>query len=264
MVKMIEINIDPYIFRAGTFGLMWSSLIEIVAIALALYLFIIKAKKYGLEKKHIIWLSILFVVAGYIGGRLLALIEMYYFLHVIDPIGLRARMPGVVIGTTVVMLLYARISKLSTWQLLDMGAPALYLFIALYRIGCVVNGCCYGLPCDLPWAVIYTNPHTISPQGISEHPTQLYHLIWTAIVFVSLIQIQKKPLPAGFATLSALLLYSIGDFIIRFFRADEPVVFNISISQVAALLQIVICAYFLFSRRKTFKQIAFRKVAKQA
>ncbi len=44
MVKMIEINVDPYIFRAGTFGIMWSSLIEVVAIALALYLFIIKAK----------------------------------------------------------------------------------------------------------------------------------------------------------------------------------------------------------------------------
>jgi phosphatidylglycerol:prolipoprotein diacylglycerol transferase len=37
----------------------------------------------------------------------------------------------------------------------DLVAPSLMLGLAIGRIGCLLNGCCYGGPCELPWAVSF-------------------------------------------------------------------------------------------------------------
>ena len=39
------------------------------------------------------------------------------------------------------------------WLMSDVAAPAVAIGIAIGRIGCFLNGCCYGAVCELPWAV---------------------------------------------------------------------------------------------------------------
>ncbi len=58
---------------------------------------------------------------------------------------------GGMIGLALFWLRY-RIPLLAT---ADLIAPSLLLGLALGRIGCTLNGCCYGGPCDLPWKVTF-------------------------------------------------------------------------------------------------------------
>ncbi|MCJ7654747.1 MAG: prolipoprotein diacylglyceryl transferase [Dehalococcoidia bacterium] len=244
---MIEININPFALAVGSWVLSWGSIIAVLAAILALLLFVIEATRFGLKKVHIIGLCLLFPFAGYNGARVFSLVEGLLFYHTIS---LSARMPGAIMGIITILLIYASINKLSVWQLLDIGAMCLYPFIMLYRVGCVLNGCCYGIPCALPWAVVYTNPSTIAPLGMAIHPTQLYHLVWTAIVVATVWVLQKRFNTPGLLALLALILYSVGDFAIRLFRADEPTMLGLSLSQVTDLLLIVMAMSFLFLRLK--------------
>lgn len=60
---------------------------------------------------------------------------------------------GGVIGAVAVIILYLRYHKLPARRYLDILAIGLMLALVFGRIGCFLNGCCYGKPTDLPWAV---------------------------------------------------------------------------------------------------------------
>ncbi len=60
---------------------------------------------------------------------------------------------GSLAGGLAGFLVYIFKRKLPLWATLDLVAPGMLLGLALGRIGCFMNGCCFGGPCDLPWAV---------------------------------------------------------------------------------------------------------------
>jgi phosphatidylglycerol:prolipoprotein diacylglycerol transferase len=60
---------------------------------------------------------------------------------------------GSIIGGTIALGLYCWRHKLSPLAIGDIVAPALMIGLAFGRIGCFLNGCCYGGACELPWAV---------------------------------------------------------------------------------------------------------------
>jgi phosphatidylglycerol:prolipoprotein diacylglycerol transferase len=60
---------------------------------------------------------------------------------------------GSVIGAALGLLIFCRRNRLSLLALSDLIAPSLALGLALGRVGCFLNGCCFGGICDLPWAV---------------------------------------------------------------------------------------------------------------
>jgi phosphatidylglycerol:prolipoprotein diacylglycerol transferase len=255
---MVEINIDPFAFRLDSFGLLWSSIIGVVAMALALFLFIVEARRFHIKKINLLWLCLGLALAGRLVGRLVFLLEKLYFLNTIEPvIGLYARMPGVVLGTIAVIFIYAKLAKLPVMRLMDTGAPSLYLFLTVFRVGCIINGCCFGLPCELPWAVTYNNLDSAAPLGIPSHPTQVYQLISAAVVFTIVLILLKRPRIPGFPAFVGLFLYSVGDFFIRMFRADEPVVFGISFSQVIVLLLAISAATIIFHLKVTGRRLRF-------
>jgi len=249
---MIEININPVVLTIGSFKIGWGLIMGVAAGIVAMPLFVAIARRFGLQKVHILWLGFLTVISGYIGALLFAIIEnliVYHDTGTIINFGLRA--DGLPIAVTIATLSYARITKLSFWQLLDIGAPCLILYMAMYRIGCVLVGCCYGLPCDQPWAVIYNNPNSPAPLGTPIHPTQFYHLIWNVMVLLIVWLFRKRFNFPGALGLGAWVLYFLGDFVIRFFRGNEPPVFGLSLSQITDLMIISAAAYLLVLRFKT-------------
>jgi phosphatidylglycerol:prolipoprotein diacylglycerol transferase len=110
---------------------------------------------------------------------------------------------------------------------------------AIGRGGCVINGCCYGLTCDLPIAVIYLNPNSYAPQGVPLYPTQIFHIVWNLAGFAVLWLLRKKLKPDGALFLVWLIVFGLGDFVIRFFREGEPFLFNLPQAQ---LIDIVVVA----------------------
>jgi len=249
---MIEININPTVLTIGSFKIGWGIVMQVVAGIGALSVFAGMARRSGLQKAHIFWLGFLTVICGYIGAVLFFIIENFIIYHdtgTVITFGLRA--DGLPIAVTISTIIYARVTKLSLWQLLDIGVPCLILYMAIYRIGCVLVGCCYGLPCDQPWAVIYNNPNSSAPLGTPVHPTQLYHLIWNALTLVVVWLLRKGFKVPGVLGLVAWALYLLGDFTIRFFRGNEPPVFGLSLSKITDLILIVAATYFFALRLKT-------------
>lgn len=246
---MIEININPFVLIVGSFKIGWGIIMAVAAGIVALLVCVVMARRAGLQKVHIIWLCFLAVICGYIGALLFAIIESLIVYHdIIINFGLRA--DGMPIAATIAIFIYARITKLSFWRLLDIGTPCLILYMAVYRIGCVLVGCCYGLPCDPSWGVVYNNPKSLAPLGMSIYPTQLYHLIWNVIVLAIIGALWKRFKVAGTLGLFGWMLYFMGDFVIRFFRGNEPPVFGLSLSEITDLLVIVAAVYFLILRFK--------------
>ena len=247
---MIEININPFVLIVGSFKIGWGIIMAVAAGIVALLLFVVMARRSGLQKVHILWLCFLTVIFGYFGALLFSFIENLIVYHdIIINFGLRA--DGLPIAVTILILIYAKVTKVPFWQLFDIGIPCLILYMAVYRIGCVLVGCCYGLPCNQPWAVIYNNPNSPAPLGTPIYPTQFFHLIWNVLVLVILWIFRKRFKVPGTLGLVAWMLYFLGDFPVRFFRGNEPPILGLSLTEITDLVLIAVAAYFLILRLKT-------------
>lgn len=132
----------------------------------------------------------------------------------------------------------------------DAASPAVALGYAVYRIGCFINGCCFGTVTDLPWATTFgVNSEAFAAQlaagliavdashMLPVHPTQLYHALLGVVAFLVLIRMKGEVLGSRFA--AALMLYGAGRFVIQFYRGDShPVIGLLDINHIAALLML--------------------------
>ncbi len=131
---------------------------------------------------------------------------------------------GGIVFAIVVALWYVWRKKQSLWRVFDIFAPAVALGIFVARIGCFLNGCCYGIPGDLPFCVSFPEgsiPHAhFGDQPL--HPTQLYSSLYGLILFFVLdfIDKRKKFLGATFALL--LMSEAVFRFLIEYVRYYEP------------------------------------------
>jgi phosphatidylglycerol:prolipoprotein diacylglycerol transferase len=122
------------------------------------------------------------------------------------------------------------------------GAP---LAQAIGRIGCTLNGCCFGKPSSFnsfPGAVIYTPRDAIPPQYwlTPLYHTQIYFLIWNLIVFVVIWCLRGRFKSQGSLFFLYLCLYAAGDFGLRFFRVNEPFLLGLQQGQIISLAILVV------------------------
>jgi phosphatidylglycerol---prolipoprotein diacylglyceryl transferase len=124
-----------------------------------------------------------------------------------------------------VAIWYMRRTKLPGWKTADVFAPAIALGHGIGRLGCFSAGCCWGVQCDRPWAVTFTNPLAHDrvgvPLNVPLHPTQLYEAFAEFAIFAYLYTRIRKPHADGAVIGMYLLLYSTVRFIVEFFRVHE-------------------------------------------
>jgi phosphatidylglycerol:prolipoprotein diacylglycerol transferase len=128
--------------------------------------------------------------------------------------------------------------------------------LAIGRIGCFLNGCCYGGPCDLPWAVCFPPesppwldhmeagllPRPVAgagmPWSLPIHPAQLYAAIDAALL--ALVAVLFTPLARRDGEVFALVLtlHPISRMLLEAIRVDEPPALGtpLSISQLVSLV----------------------------
>ena len=120
-----------------------------------------RARREGLDPEVVYDLSAWVFVGGLIGARLFYVIQ--YWGDRVHTIGDIFRiweggivLYGSIIGGTTAFFLYRLVRPFPLRPLLDVIAPSLALGIAIGRLGCFLNGCCYGDLCDqLPWGVSF-------------------------------------------------------------------------------------------------------------
>ena len=247
----IEIGINPVAFGFGPFEVRWYGIMVVLAVVAIIIITLLEAKRVGISEEHIYSVALWAVIGGVVVSRLVHVIDKwdYYVAHpeqITRFEGLSVY--GAVIGALLAVLIYAWVKKLSFWQLGDVVAPGAILGQAIGRIGCILNGCCYGLPTSMPWAVIYTNPRSYAPLGLPIHPTQIYHLLWNLVAFGIIWGLRRRLKPQGSLFLSYLALYAVGDLGIRFVRVGEPFLFGIQQAQLIGIVILLVTVPWLIIR----------------
>jgi phosphatidylglycerol:prolipoprotein diacylglycerol transferase len=152
---------------------------------------------------------------------------------------------GGIVGGTVSFLVYRRLRPFPLRPYMDVLAPAVAVGTMFGRLGCFLNGCCYGDTSQLPWAVSFP---ALSPpwwhhralgmiprdalHSLPVHPTQIYSSI-DGLVLLLLLS-AYFPLRRRDGEVMALLAvaYPVTRFLIEFLRNDEGVFFaGLTISQ---------------------------------
>ena len=103
----------------------------------------------------------------------------------------------------------------------DILAPSIILGQAIGRVGCALNGCSYGRPTDLPWAIVFTDPNTLAPRGVPLHPTQFYEMGLDLVLFGVLWGIRRHTAFEGQLFALYLMGYGTIRFVLEFFRGDS-------------------------------------------
>ena len=125
--------------------------------------------------------------------------------------------------------------------------PYIALAQSIGRIGCFLNGCCYGVPSDSFPAVIFPG------EDMSVHPVQIYLSLTFLALFVILKKVYEKNTVDGVVFVLYLAGFSLISFFMDFLRGDLAVVFlNLKVSQIISLVILLVSLVMLvFLKWKT-------------
>jgi phosphatidylglycerol:prolipoprotein diacylglycerol transferase len=141
---------------------------------------------------------------------------------------------GGLITSFAAVWIFARRRGEDARRVFDFLLPYVALAHAFGRLGCFLNGCCYGKFCELPWAVQFPEtPHPV-------HPTQLYEAAFNFFLFLFLRHWYKRRQYPGEVMTLYFILYPAARFIIEFWRADNPVVLVLTWNQWLCMLIILV------------------------
>ncbi len=242
--RLLEI---PQIFGIGPLTIYTYGVLLAAAYLLGLQLAIVRARKAGLDSGRMLDLGVYLVIAALVGAKLLLLfVNFNYFRSNPGEIIVLARSGGVfyggLIGATLVAFWYIKRHRLPLWTTCDVFAPGIALGHVVGRVGCLMAGCCYGLPTSMPWAITFTDPFAAAnvgtPLNVPLHPTQLYEAGAELLILAFLLVTERKGRTfAGRTFWGYMLLYAISRFVIEFYRGDERgLVAGLSTSQFISLV----------------------------
>ena len=181
-----------------------------------------RARKLNLAYEHIFYLVVWCAIGGFASAKILFWITNWQeFLQ--NPRQLISSdgfvVYGGIIGGILVGWLYCRIKKLKFLEYFDLMMPSIALAQGFGRIGCFLAGCCYGKETSGALAVTFTNSD-FAPNNVALIPTQIYSSILDFLHFLLLLYVAKHKKADGQVAACYLILYSIGRFVIEFFRGD--------------------------------------------
>jgi phosphatidylglycerol:prolipoprotein diacylglycerol transferase len=247
---MLTVSVNPVAFTIGSLEVRWYGILHAVGIAIVLAIMVWGAKRRG-ANQNIYGLLLTCVVGGIIGGRLAYVI--YDWQHfAAQPLGIFGfwgmAQNGMMVGVIAAALIYMGVTRMRFSTLLGLGdvlAVGAPLGLAVARIGCTINGCCYSQrsPFDIfPLAMTYTPRDTVPAQysGVPLYPGTIYHLVWGLIVFGIIWRLRGKLRPEGSLLFLFICVFAIGDFFIRFVRVDEPVLWGLRQAQILDLAAVAI------------------------
>lgn len=253
---MITISISPIAFTIGSVSVRWYGIMIALAV-LVLVLWMLWEVKRGakLSYETIITTALVAVPSGIIFARLLHVIDMwdYYMANPGQIIGFSGlAIFGSILGAALGIWICSRFLHYRFGYLADLLAPGIILAQAVGRVGCTINGCCYGIeaPAWLPWSVVYTHPESYAPLGVALHPTQPYELIFCLIVFGVLLRLRGRFKPEGSLFLIYLGLYSAWRVGISFLRDGTPFLFGLQQAQVIGIIVLLVVIPLLVLRTR--------------
>jgi phosphatidylglycerol---prolipoprotein diacylglyceryl transferase len=244
----------PILFRIGPVTIYSYGLMLSLAFLTVILLLSLRAKDMGLKVSEILDLALYLLISGVLGARILHVLVnfRFYFSNPREIIMLThggLAYQGGLILAIVVCIWFLKKRGHSFFKTVDLIVPYLALGQSIGRIGCFLNGCCYGRFSTF-LGVVFPD------KGYPVHPTQLYYSASFLAIFVLLRKLEaRKNLSAGKVFTAYLLLYGIVKFLIDFLR-DLPVYpIGLTMTQIISICLIAFSSifYFYLSRHEEIK-----------
>lgn len=220
------------LFRIGPVPIRAYGLMLWLGMVLGLLRTLRAARGTSIKSEYVVDLGLYAVLAGIVGAHIGSiLLDLPFYIK--NPSEITGIWKGVfspsggirglsfhagLISALLVGYLYTRKKRINYLEVVDLFAPGLVIGYAITRIGCFLNGCCYGIPTSLPWGVRFQCEGAPGTLTAPSHPTQIYAVIVSALIYFGLTVVEKRRRFTGQVFLSYLCLYAIYRFLIEFLR----------------------------------------------
>lgn len=263
----------PDLLSIGPFSLHTYGLLMALGFAAGLINWVWLGKREGYSPSVCADLMFWIILSGVGGARLAYILENIgdYGWNIVA--WLRIDQGGLVfyggfVAAGIMLVVYSRLKHLRLTRLLDFVVTAVPLAHALGRVGCFLNGCCYGALCSnttiavrfprlsLPW---YAHLHqklitSDALQSLPVYPVQLFEAAYNVLIYLVLITVYRRRKRVGIVTALYLTLYAVGRFSLEFFRGDKldrTGLGMLSVGQIVSIPLFVFgLAYFLVLKAK--------------
>jgi phosphatidylglycerol:prolipoprotein diacylglycerol transferase len=219
----------PEVFHWGVLHVRSYGLLLAVAFLVGTWLGLKEARRLGLDEDKLVTVILVTLIASVLGARALYVLEhVEEFQHqwrsalAIWEGGLTFY--GGIVAGTAAGLIAARRMGLPIWTTADALAPSVALGTMFGRVGCFLNGCCYGRPTSLPWGVTYP-PDSFAGLEFGDvpiHPSQLYFALAGLLMFTALWAMRKRVVIRGQLFWIFILMFTVVRIVLDFTRAYEP------------------------------------------
>lgn len=216
---------DKVAFYVGSWPIYWYGVLVAVGFIVGLWTASRRGQRDGLPAERIMDTGPWLIIGAVVGSRVLHVITYWETEYAGKPFLelFNLRQGGLVfygglIGASLALILYLRWRKLPLWKTADALAPSIALGAAFGRLGCLMNGCCYGRETDLPWSIHF--PPTHETAGVGVHPNQVYDSLLNLALYAGLAWLYRRKRFDGQVFASYLVGYAFLRSFVEFFRGD--------------------------------------------
>ena len=187
----------PIAFHLGPLTIHWYGVMIALAFLAGLWTATRRARRENISSERIGDVVLWIMVGGILGARTVYVATYWKDEFAGQPLSeiFMIQHGGLVyyggfIGATIAGIIYIRWKKLPLWKIADVLAPSIALGNVFGRIGCLLNGCCYGRVCSLPWAIRFPSGHPTG--GLPVHPTEIYDALNNFILYLLLALLFRR------------------------------------------------------------------------
>jgi phosphatidylglycerol:prolipoprotein diacylglycerol transferase len=252
----------PILLQIGTVEIRWYGVMIALAFLAGTLLGAREARRKGFDPDLIYDFLIYVMIAGIVGARLYYVLffnPAYFLRHPLDIPAIwhgGLALHGGLIGGLLAGIGFCRKRRLAFWSFADLLTPSIMLGQAVGRGACTLNGCSYGKPTTLPWAVTFTDPASQAPHNVPLHPTQLYEMGADFLIFLLLWNVRKRTRFDGQLFLTYAVIYAVVRLGLEFFRGDSLMLTGLLPVPQALSVVLFITALAVYARRQSVSRIA--------
>lgn len=232
--------VHPIAFHLGRLPIHWYGVMVALGFMAGLWTASRRGLREGVPSEKVLDLGPWLILGAIVGARTLYVISYWnedFAKHPTEIFMIQKGglvFYGGLIGASLACIIYARVKKLPLWKFADILAPSIALGYVFGRIGCLMNGCCYGKVCSLPWAIRYPNQSPIWQQHYSlglagpddrsapVHPTQVYDSLLNLVFYLGLAWLYRHKKFDGQVFGAYLIGYALLRSLVEVFRGDYP------------------------------------------
>jgi phosphatidylglycerol:prolipoprotein diacylglycerol transferase len=221
--------VHPIAFQLGSFTIHWYGVMIALAFLAGLWTATRRASRENISGEKIADIVFWLMVGAILGARAVYVATYWKdeFAHLPFREIFMIQHGGLVyygglIGAMVAGSISIRWKKLPLWKTADVLAPSIALGNVFGRIGCLLNGCCYGRACSLPWAIRFPEDNPLHPPTTPVHPTEIYDALLNFALYLFLAWLFRHKKFNGQVFATYLIAYASFRSIVEFFRGDYP------------------------------------------